>query len=109
MGRSAGLRVSACVLFTSVCARAFLLLGAAVCVSVLGRVTLLAPVGWLRSSPGCLSVRGTGVSPSMVVVPYKPEHVGRGASVPVGACLPGHSPLFPNWGEGGVSAGRPLT
>lgn len=52
-------------------------------------------------------MRWTGVSPSMVVVPYKPEHVGRGASVPVGACLPGHSPLFPNVGECPRTALRP--
>lgn len=65
-----------------------------------------APVGSgaLRVFVG---VRWTGVSPLMVVVPYKPEHVGRGARVPVSACLSGHSPKFPN--VGGVSACRPLT
>ena len=41
---------------------------------------------------GCVSV-------SMAVVPYKPEHVCRGACVPVRACLREHLSLSPNVGE----------
>lgn len=65
MGRSAGLQARACVLFTSVCAHALLLLGASVFVSVLGRVTLrlsasaLARV-FVGALDGCVSVDGCG-------------------------------------------------
>lgn len=65
MGRSARLQVSARVLFTSVCAHAFLLLGASVFVPVLDRVTLrlsaseLARV-FVGALHGCVSVYGCG-------------------------------------------------